>query len=113
MELFDNGGMITHCDGYSCFNVAKWFVGKKDGPLFLMLRLCDDCKESLVDSIINLDRDGLKKRIEEIEEMENEEKRKEKFDGKEYVCKHCGEVFSSPGKLGAHIKIHKKEGDQD
>lgn len=35
------------CDTFNCRNVAKWFVGRPDGPRQCTFKLCDDCARDL------------------------------------------------------------------
>jgi len=107
-KLFSNGGLLTYCDTFTCHNPGKWFLGDQEGPVNLLTNLCEECKESLVKSIFELDREWLKNYIDQIEKKEAEEKEKAMHDGKEYPCKHCGEVFHSPARLATHVRsVHK------
>lgn len=113
VQLFSNNGMALYCDTFSCFKPAKWFVGRPDGPNNLLANLCDDCKESLIKSIILADRDGIRQRIDNIESMEALERDKEMYGGKTFTCKICGEVFYSPTALATHTRVEHPKGKRD
>ncbi len=109
-QLFSNGGMQTHCDTFSCFNQAKWFVGRPDGPYNLLANLCDECKNNLIKSIIELEEENILKILKEIETERITERDKREYGGKKFPCKECGEIFYSPVSLATHVKsAHPKE----
>ncbi len=113
VQLFPNKGMALFCDTFSCFEPAKWFVGRPDGPYNLLANLCDNCKESLIRSIILADRDGVRRRIDDIESEEALIRDKEMYDGREFPCKICGEVFYSPTALATHTRVEHPKGKRD
>jgi len=113
-EIFSNKGMKVFCDTYLCRTPAQYFVGSPKGPLMLLMNLCQDCRDSILNTLIDQDRQGLSKRIEELEASDRINKEKKEHGGKEFPCKHCGEIYWSPRSLGAHVKMcpeKKKDGE--
>ncbi len=86
-QIFPNPFHSVSCDVFNCYNRAKYFIGRPDGPLNLCLNLCEDCMKSVVASIPR-----------EFVEGPNAEE-----EGK-YVCSECGESFDSRQGLAAHIR---------
>lgn len=110
VQLFSNKGMNTFCDTFSCFNQAKWFIGRPDGPYNLLTNLCDECKDSLIRSVIEIEKDKILEIMKAMEWEEITERDKKQYNGKEFPCKICGEVFYSPVTLATHTRAeHPKE----
>ncbi len=42
---------LSFCDSYNCTNVAKYFIGRPDGPLNACHKVCPQCAQSIVQSI--------------------------------------------------------------
>ncbi len=103
-QIFSNKGLKVHCDTFNCLNIAYYFIGNPVGPLMKHINLCEQCRESLINTLIDQDRKGLLERIEALEATDRITKEKDEHGGKEFPCKHCGEVFWSPRTLGAHTK---------
>lgn len=108
-KIFSNKGMKIFCETFNCRNPAEYFIGHPEGPLMLLRNICGECRESIMDALIEEDRQGLFERISRLEEQDEEKRLKETHDGREFPCPHCDEVFYSPAKLGGHVKSkHKK-----
>jgi len=110
LQIFKNNNPAVRCETFCCYKPAAYFIGRPDGPRNLFLNLCQECKDSLIDSIIHSEKEALLNRIKEIEKQEREER--EKQEGKEYTCKYCGKVFYSALALANHVRLECKEANK-
>ena len=101
------------CDTHGCHKKASYFMGNPSGPVQKNYKLCESCKESLIESLIRTEGEGIVTKAEDIVKKDKIARDKEQYGGKEFVCKECGEVLYSPQTLGAHMKYaHPKRGGE-
>lgn len=108
-QVFSNGNPAVRCDIFSCIQPATHVIGRPDGPRNMPMNLCKNCYDSLVESIIVTEGEMLLRRKEALEKEESDRKSKEAYGGREFECKYCGEIFYSPQKLGAHVRVSHGE----
>lgn len=123
------------CDVFSCFQPAKWFIGRRDGPYNLCLNLCDKCLNDIISTIPaemiqqNPPEGTVLVSAEYLEYLEGIERQRIDFaatkEGEpktfceskqgEFMCDYpgCGRTFASKNALIAHQRVHKKEGTND
>ena len=114
-QIFSNKGMVVFCDTFNCHQRALYFIGNPVGPMMQYMNLCQECRDSILRSLIDEDRQGVTDMISNIELEERIAREKETHGGKEFPCKYCGEIFYSPNSLGIHSRNceHKPQKEKE
>lgn len=107
-QIFSNNGVIVFCETYLCRNPAKYFIGNPHGPLMLHKNICEECKQSIIKGLLQTDRKKILEKVDEIDAEVRIAKDKEQYNGKEFPCKHCGDISYSPASLAAHMRYCEK-----
>lgn len=84
-QITDNPFQSVTCEIFGCRNVAKHFIGRPDGPLSLMLNVCDDCLQDILDSV----------------KCKTEPEPEQEASVEMAPCKYCGKEFKAKG-VSAH-----------
>lgn len=97
-----------HCDTYNCRQIAQYQIGNPEGPRSLMLKLCPDCAENLINSGNQLLYGEPEQQVEQKTEV-GDSSGVAKTDG--FTCELCGKSFEKEKGLTMHkLSCAKKLG---
>lgn len=121
-QVFPNPFPSSYCDIFCCRERAKYHIGRPDGPLNIVLRVCDKHMKEIVASMpaeLLPQAQEPEAPISEVlpaEEVQEPEvpaevaETPDEEEEKSFVCE-CGKAFAKAAFLGSHqrsCKVHKE-----
>lgn len=89
----------VYCDMYNCRKQVKYQFGNPDGPKNLLIQICEDCLQNLLEDAIR--KDLLPVLMDEIAPEPDEAQPEQ--DRAVLHCDYCGKEFEKPGSLKMHM----------